>query len=70
MTTRNLEPDQWRNREEWRLVSGRGRQLLKKNGMLYGLYLAGMSKYLMVCNQVNPFYIFLFNVGRIRYGLR
>ena len=24
MTTRNLEPDQWRNREEWRLVSGRG----------------------------------------------
>jgi len=29
MTTRNLEPDQWRNREEWRLVSGRRRQLLK-----------------------------------------
>jgi len=28
MTTRNLEPDQWRNREEWRLVSGRWRQLL------------------------------------------
>ena len=28
-TTRNLEPDQWRNREEWRLVSGRQRQLLK-----------------------------------------
>jgi hypothetical protein len=26
--TRNLEPDQWRNREEWRLVSGRRRQLL------------------------------------------
>jgi hypothetical protein len=23
MTTRNLEPDQWRNREEWCLVSGR-----------------------------------------------
>ena len=23
MTTRNLEPDQWRNRDEWRLVSGR-----------------------------------------------
>jgi hypothetical protein len=21
MTTRNLEPDQWKNREEWRLVS-------------------------------------------------
>jgi len=30
MTTRNLEPDQWRNREEWHLVSGRRRQLLKK----------------------------------------
>jgi hypothetical protein len=28
MTTRNLEPDQWRNRDEWRLVSGRRRQLL------------------------------------------
>jgi len=30
MTTRNLEPDQWRNREKRRLVSGRRRQLLKK----------------------------------------
>jgi len=29
MTTRNSEPDQWRNREEWRLVSGRRRQLLE-----------------------------------------
>ena len=29
MTRRNLEPDQWRNREESRLVSGRWRQLLK-----------------------------------------
>jgi len=29
MTTRNLEPDQWRNREEWRFVSGRWGQLLK-----------------------------------------
>jgi len=29
MTTRDLEPDQWRNREEWRLVFGRQRQLLK-----------------------------------------
>ena len=29
ITTRNLEPDQWRNREEWRLVSGRRGQLLK-----------------------------------------
>src|SRR5215510_14710780 len=30
MTSRNLEPDQWRNREEWRLVSGRQRQLINK----------------------------------------
>jgi hypothetical protein len=29
MTTRNLEPDKWRNRKEWRLVSGRRRQLLQ-----------------------------------------
>jgi hypothetical protein len=28
MTSRNLEQDEWRNREEWRLVSGRRRQLL------------------------------------------
>ena len=28
LTARNLEPDQWRSREEWRLVSGRRRQLL------------------------------------------
>jgi hypothetical protein len=28
MTARNLEPDRWRNREEWHLVSGRWRQLL------------------------------------------
>jgi hypothetical protein len=27
MTVRNLEQNQWRNREEWRLVSGRRRQL-------------------------------------------
>ena len=32
MTTGNLEPDQWRSREEWRLVSGRRRQLLKITG--------------------------------------
>jgi hypothetical protein len=32
MTTRkrNLEPDQWRNRKEWRVVSGRRRQMFKK----------------------------------------
>ena len=28
METRNWEPDQWRNREEWSLVCGRRRQLL------------------------------------------
>jgi len=28
MKTRNLEPDKWRNREEWHLVSGRRRQML------------------------------------------
>jgi hypothetical protein len=27
MTARNLEQNQWRNREEWGLVSGRRRQL-------------------------------------------
>jgi hypothetical protein len=32
MKTKNLEPDQWRNREEWRLVSGRRQQLLEKTG--------------------------------------
>jgi hypothetical protein len=34
MTTRNLETDQWRNREEWRLVSGRRRQLFTKTGQI------------------------------------
>jgi hypothetical protein len=28
MMTRNLEPDQWRHRDEWCLVYGRRRQLL------------------------------------------
>jgi hypothetical protein len=28
LTATNLEQDHWRNREEWRLVSGRQRQLL------------------------------------------
>jgi hypothetical protein len=30
MTTGNLEQNEWRNREEWHLVCGRRRQLLKK----------------------------------------
>ena len=29
-----LEPHQWRNREDWRLVSGRRRQLFKKTGQV------------------------------------
>jgi hypothetical protein len=33
MTTRNLEPHQWRNRQEWLLVSGRRRQPLKTGWM-------------------------------------
>jgi hypothetical protein len=28
MTVGDLEQDQWRNREEWRLVCGRGRRLV------------------------------------------
>jgi hypothetical protein len=34
MATRNLQPDQRKNREEWRLVSRRRRQLLKKTGKI------------------------------------
>jgi len=34
-TTRNLEPDQWRNRKEWCLVSRRRRQLLKNRSDRY-----------------------------------
>jgi hypothetical protein len=29
MTARNLQQDKWRNREKWRLVSGRRRQQLE-----------------------------------------
>jgi len=36
MTTRNLEQDQWRKREEWRSVSGRRRELLKNTGWMDG----------------------------------
>jgi len=35
MTTRNLKPDRWRHRKEWRLVSGRRRQMLKKTGQTF-----------------------------------
>jgi len=34
-TIRNLEPVQWRNREEWSLVSERRRQLLKNRIYIY-----------------------------------
>ena len=30
MTTGNLGSEEWKSKEEWRLVSGRRRQLLKK----------------------------------------
>jgi len=30
MTTRNLEPDHWRNRGEWRLVPGETATAVKK----------------------------------------
>ena len=30
LTSRDTEPEQWRNREEWSLGSGRRRQLLNK----------------------------------------
>ena len=32
MPTGNLRSEQWRNREEWHLVCGRWRQLLKETG--------------------------------------
>jgi hypothetical protein len=32
---KELEPDKWRNREEWRLVSERRLQLFKKVGQIY-----------------------------------
>jgi hypothetical protein len=38
MTTRNLEPYQWSNREEWRLVSGRRRQLLRNRSDKNNIY--------------------------------
>jgi hypothetical protein len=34
MTARNLEQDQWRNREEWRLVCGRQRQFYRMDGWI------------------------------------
>jgi hypothetical protein len=60
LTTRNLEPYQWRNREEWHLVSGRRWQLLlnrinrlEMNGTRSGmpLVLAGA-----VLNHLTPFH--------------
>ena len=43
MTTGNLESDQWRNREEWRLVSGKRRQLLKTLTDRYKYYILCIS---------------------------
>ena len=56
MTTRNLEPAQWRNREEWRLVSGRRRQLLKNRADRYidrYLMMAFEAETCCVCKQYN-----------------
>ena len=38
MTKRNLEPDQRRNKEEWRLVSGRQRQIDRSFDFSHCLY--------------------------------
>ena len=71
MTTRNLEPDQWRNREEWRLVSGRRRQLLKnrterslhlrlglKNGFFSARFATAVySPYFFVLKSVCEIYV-------------
>jgi hypothetical protein len=46
MTTRNLETDQWRNREDWRLVCGRWRQLLKKPDRQINIY---FKQFLFIC---------------------
>jgi len=50
MTTRNLEPDQWRNREEWRLVSGRWRQLFKKPERFIYLFIH-VPSFLTLCKK-------------------
>ena len=56
---RNLEPDQWRNREEWLLVSGRRRQLLKNRiGRLSKIIL----KRIVLCYMVS-----LDMVDRLKY---
>ena len=51
MTTRNLESDQWRNREEWRLVSGRRRQLLKDRTDLFIYLYLWFKVYSCLFNQ-------------------
>jgi hypothetical protein len=56
MTTRNLEPDKWRNKEEWRLVSGRRQQLLYNRvdrtclylGLGYNLLIASNCTYIQL----------------------
>ena len=54
MTPRNLEPDQWRNREERSLVSGRWRQLFKKTGQIDRF----LIPYNLIINNIyNTFYI-------------
>ena len=57
MTTRNLEPDQWRNREEWRLVSGRRRQLSKTRidhyYYYYFTFMQGIYNHIRAANHVS-----------------
>jgi hypothetical protein len=35
LTTRNLEPNQWRNKEEWCLVSGKQQLLKNRTDRIY-----------------------------------
>jgi len=58
MTTRNLETDQWRNREKWRLVSERRRQLLKTGQidryLTSTLFMLGLSTMVPVSYHLYP----------------
>ena len=51
MTTRNLEPDQWRSREEWRLVSGRRRQLLINRRDRFIYLIIHVPSFLTLCKK-------------------
>ena len=58
MTTRNLEPDQWRNREEWRLVSGRRRPHVFYMFYMNILYVIGCKNiHIVLLKLYNQFYM-------------